>query len=200
MSEQILGDELLKPAMPEKRSNKISFKAKIKLAVGVLVVLLLIFYWIVFAVNQFFNSHVLKFQSPVQKPIWIEKRVSVNKPQSLVAIAEAKQLPDRYKDSIDQYIYEKFGKDGDLAVRISRAENGSGQCDRVIVEPNGTVSVGRFMINSVHLKRFPMAKLIDCKSNVDVAFQLFQEQGNFTAWSVYKSGAYKLVDIIKYLN
>lgn len=184
-----------------KPRNKMSFKAKLKLAAVCLIVLVLVFYWVVYSVNKFFNEHELKFQSPVQKPIWIEKRMPVSQ-HVVVPQAEAKEVPKRYADEWDQYTYEKFSAihEGDLAVRIARAENGTGQCDRDVNEPDGSSSYGRFMINSTHLKRFKLADVLDCRKNIDIAYQLRMEQGHWKAWSVFKNGSYKLVDLIKYLN
>ena len=33
--------------------------------------------------------------------------------------------------------------------------------------------------------------LLDCKANIDFAYHLYQEQGSFTPWSTYTSGAYR---------
>ena len=33
--------------------------------------------------------------------------------------------------------------------------------------------------------------LLDCKANIDFAYKLFLEQGGFTPWSTFRSGAYR---------
>ena len=45
----------------------------------------------------------------------------------------------------------------------------------------------------VHLKRpgLNLRDLLGCKSNVDFAYQLFQEEGGFNPWSTYNSGKYR---------
>jgi hypothetical protein len=59
---------------------------------------------------------------------------------------------------------------------------------------NGTVDKGLLQINSVHKDKFEPrggdACLYDCSCNIDIGHQVWKEQG-YTAWSVYKSGAYK---------
>jgi hypothetical protein len=45
----------------------------------------------------------------------------------------------------------------------------------------------------VHLKRpgLNLRDLLDCKANIDFAYQLYQEKQGFTPWSTYNSGAYR---------
>jgi hypothetical protein len=33
--------------------------------------------------------------------------------------------------------------------------------------------------------------LLDCKANIDFAYQLYVEKGGFTPWSTYNNGLYK---------
>ena len=35
------------------------------------------------------------------------------------------------------------------------------------------------------------ADLLDCKANIDFAYQLYQEKHGFTPWSTYNSGKYR---------
>lgn len=189
------------PAKSEKRRNKMSFKAKLKVALVLAVVLLIGLYWVAFTINKFFNENELKFQNLFQKPVWIEKRVPPAEHTVLpVAQAKSKELPVRYRDQWDEYTYNLFGKDGDLAVKIFRAENGTGQCDRYNVNKNGSIDIGRAQINSTHFKRVPLADLVDCKKNIDFAHTLYTEQKGFGAWSQFNNGNYKLVDLKNYLN
>lgn len=154
-----------------------------------------------YKVDQFFDRHTLNFQSPVRTPVIIENRLEARE-TSIIKEVVAAIIKPRYPNAIDEYIYEKFGQGevGDKAVRIARAENGRQDCDLIIIEPNETVSVGVFMINSAHFTKFAPKDLVDCYKNVDAAFRLYTEQGNFSAWSTYKSGAYEKVDLPKYLN
>ena len=56
---------------------------------------------------------------------------------------------------------------------------------------DGTLDWGYFQINTVHLKRpgLNLRDLLDCKTNIDFAYQLYTERG-FDAWTAYTSGAY----------
>lgn len=153
-----------------------------------------------FWVNEFFNNHYLVFQSPVQTPVLVLNRdkitVTQYVPEQLAQFIEHKP---RYKDPVDQYIWEVFGKDGDLAVQIFRAENGTGQCDRYGINTNGTIDVGRTQINSIHFKRIPLAAAVDCYKNVDFAHTIYTEQKGFGAWVAYNNGNYKKVNLDNYL-
>ena len=92
-----------------------------------------------------------------------------------------------------QYACEKFGDACRVALAIQRAENPQGRCEIYHYNSNGTLDWGYFQINTVHLKRagVNLRDLLDCKANIDFAYQLYQEQQGFTPWSTYNSGAYR---------
>lgn len=86
----------------------------------------------------------------------------------------------------------EFKQDKRMALAISQAENGTRQCDRVSKpNKNGTVDYGVFQINTVHTKRISVEDLKDCRKNIEFAYKLFKEQGNWSAWSVFNNQAYK---------
>jgi hypothetical protein len=92
-----------------------------------------------------------------------------------------------------QYACEKFGPACRVALAIQRAENAQGRCEIYHYNTDGTLDWGYFQINTVHLKRpgLNLRDLLDCKANIDFAFQLYQEHQSFTPWSTYNSGAYR---------
>lgn len=47
-----------------------------------------------------------------------------------------------------------------------------------------TVDYGLFQINSVH--KYPLADLIDCHKNIQIAKTIFAQQRNWSAWSTFK--------------
>ena len=79
-----------------------------------------------------------------------------------------------------------------MALAIQRAENPQGKCEIYHYNTDGTLDWGYFQINTVHLKRpgLNLRDLLDCRANIDFAFELYREHGGFTPWSTYKSGAY----------
>lgn len=85
------------------------------------------------------------------------------------------------------------GSDCRLALAIQRAENPQGKCEIYHHNSDGTLDWGYFQINTVHLKRpgLNLRDLLDCKANIDFAYQLFQQKGGFTPWSTYDSGRYR---------
>jgi hypothetical protein len=92
-----------------------------------------------------------------------------------------------------EYACRKFGSDCRVALAIQRAENPSGKCEIYHYNSDGTLDWGYFQINTVHLKRpgLNLRDLLDCKANIDFAYQLYQERGGFTPWSTYNSGLYR---------
>ena len=81
-----------------------------------------------------------------------------------------------------EYACRKFGSDCRVALAIQRAENPQGKCEIYHYNSDGTLDWGYFQINTVHLKRLGLNlhDLLDCKANIDFAFQLYQERGGFT--------------------
>jgi hypothetical protein len=90
-----------------------------------------------------------------------------------------------------QYACNKFGSECRIALAVQRAENPRGDCEIYHYNSDGTLDWGYFQINTVHLKRagVNLRGLLDCKANIDFAYQLYTERG-FDPWSTYKNGAY----------
>lgn len=138
------------------------------------------------------NKHTLSFRSPVvfhfavQSPVVVSERVTTLVTVSLPTAEAASPLTP-----IQQYICDTFGSDCRVALAVQHAENGTMQCDRFGINKNGTIDVGLFQINSVHLKKgYTLSDLADCRKNVDIAFELFKAQG-WTPWVAYNNGSYK---------
>lgn len=149
-----------------------------------------------FYTNRFFEQNTFKFQSPVQfqKPMWVEKRpVALSNP--IFSHAEA-AVETEYSDPLEQMIFDKFNakfgkKVGHEAVAVSWAENGTRVCDRVnINKKDKSWDIGLFQINSIHLKRFKLERLVSCEQNVEVAIQIYSEQG-WNPWVAYNNGNWK---------
>ena len=91
-----------------------------------------------------------------------------------------------------QYACNKFGASCRIALAVQRAENPRGACEIYHYNSDGTLDWGYFQINTVHLKRagVNLRDLLDCKANIDFAYQLFTERG-FQPWSTFNNGAYR---------
>jgi hypothetical protein len=91
-----------------------------------------------------------------------------------------------------QYACNKFGQACRIALAVQRAENARGACEVYHYNTDGTLDWGYFQINTVHLKRagVNLRDLLDCKANIDFAYQLYTERG-FEPWSTFNSGAYR---------
>ena len=136
-------------------------------------------------------EYTLTLRSPLrirwQWPLVIAPRVSAED----TAEAQADQFGHRLT-AFQQYACNKFGPACRTALAIQRAENASGACEVYHYNTDGTLDWGYFQINTVHLKRpgLNLRDLLDCKANIDFAYQLYQEKG-FQPWSTYNNGAYR---------
>ena len=140
----------------------------------------------------FHNRYTLTLQSPIslhfQSPIVVAKRVISGD----AAEAQADQHGRRLS-AWQQYACQQFGPDCRLALATQRAENPQGKCEIYHYNGDGTLDWGYFQINTVHLKRpgLNLRDLLDCKANIDFAYQLYREKGGFTPWSTFNNGAYR---------
>ncbi len=140
----------------------------------------------------FHENYTVSFQSPfrveLQWPIVLADRVI----SEAAAEAQADQRGHRLS-AWQQYACRKFGADCRLALAIQRAENPQGKCEIYHYNSNGTLDWGYFQINTVHLERpgLNLRDLLDCKANIDFAYQLYREKEGFTPWSTFNSGAYR---------
>jgi hypothetical protein len=94
--------------------------------------------------------------------------------------------------AFQQYACNKFGAACRVALAVQRAENPRGECEIYHYNSDGTLDWGYFQINTVHLKRpgVNLRGLLDCKANIDFAYQLYNERG-FEPWTTYRDGAYR---------
>lgn len=145
----------------------------------------------VYKVNSFFESNKFVFQSPVkvafEKPIYITHRDNTPIIQEVMASENVNPLtPDQ------QYLCNVFGKDCVTALAIFRAESGMNN-KAINANKDGSVDFGCMQINSVHFKTIDVSKinLLNCQDNIDVAYKIFKQQGNFSAWVAYTNGSYK---------
>ena len=145
-----------------------------------------------YAVIEIHARYAFSLESPVvlhwRSPLVIARRM-----QSPVASAARFDQHGRALTAYQQYACAKFGPDCRVALAIQRAENPKGKCEIYHYNTDGTLDWGYFQINTVHLKRpgVNLRSLLDCKANIDFAYQLYRERQGFTPWSTYNSGAYK---------
>lgn len=140
-----------------------------------------------------FTSHyTISLQSPLvirlQWPIVIAERLT-----SGDAEGAREDQHGRHLTAWQEYACKKFGPDCRVALAIQRAENPRGNCEVYHYNSDGTLDWGYFQINTVHLQRpgLNLHDLLDCKANIDFAFQLYQEKHGFSPWSTYNSGKYR---------
>jgi hypothetical protein len=133
--------------------------------------------------NEFFEKKTFVFKEPVviklNNPISIADRVR----EVTVQIIENDGLP---LTENERYLCKKFGDQCKTALEVQRRENPTGKCDAFYVNKNGgTIDIGFLQINSIHLtKDITLAQLVDCKSNIDIAYEIYKRDG-WTAWVAY---------------
>jgi hypothetical protein len=144
-----------------------------------------------FAVLILRDRFTISLQSPVrihfQWPFVITAKISGED----AIEAQADQL-GHHLTAYQQYACNKFGPACRIALAIQRAENPRGACEIYHYNSDGTLDWGYFQINTVHLTRvgLNLRDLLDCRTNIDFAYQLYQERG-FQPWSTYNNGAYR---------
>lgn len=139
---------------------------------------------------QIHIRYAFSLQSPVrfQWPVVVARRTLTED-----AVEARFDQHGRPLTAYQQYACTKFGSACRVALAIQRAENPQGRCEVYHYNSNGTLDWGYFQINTVHLKRpgLNLRDLLDCKANIDFAYQLYREQQGFSPWSTYNSGAYR---------
>ena len=145
----------------------------------------------VYPVLQIHARYSFSLQAPVrlhfQWPLVVAHRIITEQ-----AVEAQSDQQGRPLTAYQQYACEQFGTACRVALAIQRAENPQGRCEIYHYNPNGTLDWGYFQINTVHLKRvgLNLRDLLDCKANIDFAYQLYRERG-FQPWSTYNNGAYR---------
>jgi len=140
----------------------------------------------------FHSQYTVSLQSPAvvrfQWPFVIAERIRTDGAQHARADQNGHRL-----SAWQEYACRKFGPDCRIALAIQRAENPKGKCEIYHYNSDGTLDWGYFQINTVHLKRpgLNLRDLLDCRANIDFAYQLYRERGGFTPWSTFNSGLYK---------
>lgn len=144
-------------------------------------------YWVL----QIHARYTFSLQSPIRIrlhwPLVVARRMSSED-------AYEAQLDQRHPlTAYQQYTCQKFGPACRVALAIQRAENPEGRCEIYHYNSDGTLDWGYFQINTTHLKRpgLNLRDLLDCRANIDFAYQLYSERQNFSAWSSYNNGSYR---------
>ena len=137
------------------------------------------------------DRYTLSLQSPVRIHFQWPFVVAAKTDKQDALQAQADQFGHRLS-AYQQYACNKFGPACRVALAIQRAENPRGACEIYHYNTDGTLDWGYFQINTVHLTRvgLNLRDLLDCRANIDFAYQLYQERG-FQPWSTYNNGAYR---------
>jgi hypothetical protein len=168
---------------------KIERATKRKITLSTLVILGLLI--VVCIVALWSDSNKVIVKSPIviktQKMITVEKRVT-----QIINPVVITNYPEDVKTDLEKYICDKWGiADCKIAIAVAKAESGL-KCDALNINTNNTADMGVFQLNSTHLKKggdWTLANMGDCYKNVDLAYELWKEQG-FSPWVAFNTGAY----------
>ena len=143
------------------------------------------------AIGLFLADYTVTLRSPIrvrlQSPLVFAPRMAPEESKA----AQADQFGHRLT-AFQQYACNKFGSACRIALAVQRAENPRGDCEIYHYNSDGTLDWGYFQINTVHLKRpgVNLRGLLDCRANIDFAYQLYTERG-FEPWTTYRDGEYR---------
>ena len=174
---------------PSKRHRRAGPHRSVSVTLGAFVLLIAIAATFAFLILR--ERYTFSLQSPVQIlfrwPLVVAPKIGGED----AAGASADQFGRRLT-AYQQYACNKFGSACRVALAIQRAENPRGACEIYHYNSDGTLDWGYFQINTVHLTRvgLNLRDLLDCRANIDFAYQLYQERG-FQPWSTYNNGAYR---------
>ena len=154
-------------------------------------VVLLVAVTATFAVLILSDRYTLSLQSPIRIHFQWPFVVAAKAAGGDAIEAQADQF-GHHLTAYQQYACNKFGSECRVALAIQRAENPRGACEIYHYNTDGTLDWGYFQINTVHLTRpgLNLRDLLDCRANIDFAYQLYTERG-FQPWSTYNNGAYR---------
>ena len=180
-----------KPALrgPSKRHRRAGLHKSVSATFGAVVLLMAIAATFAFLILR--ERYTFSLQSPLQVHLRWPLVVAVKLAGEDAADASADQFGRRLS-AYQQYACNKFGSACRVALAIQRAENPRGACEIYHYNSDGTLDWGYFQINTVHLTRvgLNLRDLLDCRANIDFAYQLYQDRG-FQPWSTYNNGAYR---------
>lgn len=119
-----------------------------------------------------------------------EKKINYYKLKSTAYAQEIRQLkvvPEQLteREQIELYIKQVFGKDSDKAFKVLKCENSSLNPNAVNTAgnyPAGSKDIGVFQIND-HWQAVQGKFLKNWKVNIEIAYQIFKENGDFHLWT-----------------
>ena len=186
--------EFVKTKKPRKPVKKDMGRSVYLISGGVVLIVVLVILGVLAGVRTIANwgaEHEIVGQRVLSVSIQWPFRIEDRKPQVLAPIEKQVNMPE-LKTDIEKYICDKFGvMDCKIALSIAKAESNL-NCNAFNINTNGSVDLGIFQLNSVHLKKggeWTLANMSDCEKNVDLAYQLWTEQG-WHVWSAFLNGSY----------
>lgn len=89
------------------------------------------------------------------------------------------------KTAIEDLICQKDW-DCQTAIAVAKAESGL-NCKALNKNNNHTIDSGIFQVNSVHKQKYQGKDILDCQTNIDIAYQIYKAQG-WSPWVTWQKG------------
>ena len=163
-----------------------------KLLLGIITLIIMLSFLVYAGIQQvakWFNENQIIFNQVIKvelkKPFEIKKREPIVKEVALT-------YPEEIDTPIEKYICDRFGPYQCInALAIAKSESSLRE-DAIGININ-SIDIGIFQINSIHFKKdgCSLKELVDPYKNIDCAFSIYSQQGNWSAWSVFNNGSFK---------
>lgn len=176
------GTKVKKIEFDKPRFNKLG----LILSTIVVTVFLILVLLAIYGVISFFKNYGL------QNPIVLRSLIYSKTNDILISPISTKSAKQSLLPLTDQeYICAKFGNNCKIALAITRSESGL-RADAINKNTNGTIDVGCWQINSVHLGQngLTLATALDCKKATDWVYDNLYTYQGFEPWVSFKTGAY----------
>lgn len=184
---------MIKPTRRTKRHVK-----ELSIAAGIGALLML---GVSSAASWYHETYSTEVRSPIilQNPVVIEKRPTIPTiaptrtvtpflspsptptPRRRSGIIKSVDASERITTGPEQYIIDKihavFGKDGETAVKVARAESG------LRYNAQNACCAGLFQIHRIHKAKYEGENIYDVDTNIRVAYEIFKAQG-WGPWEV----------------
>jgi len=173
--------------------RKRNTKTRIIVISALTVLLASLLFFVVKIANDWFETHRLQFNPPVQITFNPVVEVQERRAKITQIINTANELPVIEElTPIEEYICDKWGAyDCKVALAVARAESGLRE-GALNVNTNKSIDIGIFQINSIHYGKdgCGLKDVVDQYKNVDCAYQIWQDSG-WNAWAVFNNGSFK---------
>jgi len=180
--------------------RRISWKVKLVVSIVIVIALVVLLNQLAREITRWFDTHTIQWNQVVSitiKPPFEVKKREVPA-EKIIEVVEKIPEPQDLETDIEKQIYDKWGIEHfRTAIAVAKAESGL-NCNAINVNKNGSVDFSVFQVNSLWLKKYPLADLADCKKNIEIAYEIWDSQdgvignnqGSWKPWVAATNGRF----------